>query len=87
MSKREPRQPALADFVYTDEMRERALRHIEEKRRYEDPDLIFQQYCEVTFRYFMSRISQHLARSECHHSEVATDAGPTGPKYQASVRR
>lgn len=87
MSKNERCQDSPADLAYTDQMRERALRYIEEKRKYEDPELIFRQHCEVTFRYFMRQISQRLAGTESQNSDVESVAAPHAAQLKRGPSR
>src|SRR4051812_1502912 len=47
---------APAQFVYTDQMRARALARIERKRQQEDPEQVFAEYMHVLFRAFLRRV-------------------------------
>jgi hypothetical protein len=57
-SRQPPPEPTLADFGYTVEMRQRALERIRQRLATENYELIFEQYCEATFKSFMRRVEE-----------------------------
>jgi hypothetical protein len=67
---------ALLPASYTEEMRQRALRQIAEKREWEDPDYVFSEYIQCMFRSFMRRVYRRFGLESQEWEESVSAAEP-----------
>ena len=79
--------PIPQEFVYTEAMRERALKRIVKRLEMENTELVFKRYMEVMFKFLMKRIDRARAAGELEFPSWFPQAAEIPPIEETKQRR